>query len=90
VTDDKPMTYADLKAAMDRLTPEQLAQPVVWAGDEQGGHVKSVWIAEEDWIGDSSDGETWMPRSTALKDYAEDYEDAEVCLAIGTVHLMVD
>lgn len=92
MSDDKTkaMTYGALKAHLDTLTADQLAQPVVWSGDERGGYVKYVWTAEEDWIGDSGDGETWMPRSTAMKDYADDYEDAEVCLPAGTVHLMVD
>lgn len=84
------MTYAELKATLDAMTPEQLSQPVVWAGDERGGYVKSVWVADEDWIGDSSDHESWMPRTDALKDYAEDYADAEVCIPVGTVQLMVD
>jgi len=80
------ITYADLKATLDALTPEQLAQPVVWTGDERGGYVKEVWICPEDWIGDTSDHETWMPRSQAPAEYA----DAEVCLPSGTVQLVVD
>ena len=87
---DKPMTYAELKQQLDVLTPEQLAQPVVWAGDERGGHVKSVWIAEEEWLGDPGDHETWMPRTEALVNHLDDYVDAEVCIPVGTVNLMVD
>jgi hypothetical protein len=88
----KKMTYADLKAACDKLSPEQLAQPVVWSGDERGGHVLHVWISDEDWIGEPNDPDTWMPRSRVGRDAidADDYKDASVCLPAGTVHLMVD
>lgn len=85
------MTYALLKEQLDKLTPEQLTQPVAWSGDERGGYVKYVWIAEEDLVGEPSDHETWVPRSdvgTAVD--ANDYADAAVCLPAGTVHLMVD
>jgi hypothetical protein len=87
---DEYMTYAQLKEQLDKLTPEQLTQPVVWSGDERGGYVKSVWIADEDWIGDSSDDESAMPRTHALQDYPEEYAEAEVVIPAGTVHLMVD
>lgn len=93
------MTYADLKAQLDALTPEQLAADVIWSGDERGGKVLNVWIAEEDWIviGDYDDCE---PRSayadfkdSADEDERNDYarsltEDATI--PKGTVHLMVD
>lgn len=84
------LTYAQLKEAIDKMTPEQLMQPVVWSGDERGGYVKEVWEAAEDWIGDSSDAESWMPRTDAMKHDPESYADAEVTLPKGTVHLMVD
>ena len=90
MADDKKMTYAELKAVLDTLTPEQLAQPVVWTGDERGGHVRYVWIAEEDWIGDSSDYESVLPRTEAMKVDPESYGDAEVVIPKGTVHLTVD
>ena len=90
--DNKPrITFADLKSALDNMTPEQLAQPVVWEGDERGGYVRHIWIAEEDWVGESSDVDTWVPRSevgTAVD--TDDYKDAEVCIQKGTCHLMVD
>lgn len=90
-TKNDAITYADLKAKLDAMTPEQLAQPVIWEGDERGGYVGSVWEAEEDFVGESSDADTWVPRSqvgTAVA--ADDYVDAEVCIPKGTVHLMVD
>lgn len=33
----EPTTYADLKRALDALTPEQLAMPTRWTGEEIGG-----------------------------------------------------
>jgi hypothetical protein len=86
----KAITYADLKSKLDALTPEQLEQPVVWSGDERGGHVKYVWTAEEDWIGEPSDWETCLPRSEAMKMDAESYSEASVMIPQGAVHLMVD
>lgn len=84
------MTYAQLKEWIDKFTPEQLAMPVVWSGDERGGYVKYVWIATEDEIGEPSDHETWLPRSEAMKLDPEAYAEAAVCIPVGTVHLMVD
>ena len=89
-TQKTPMTYAELKAACDKLTPAQLAQPVVWSGDERGGHVRQVWTSEEDWIGEPGDPETWTPRSSVGSAVdADDYKDAHVCLPAGAVHLLV-
>lgn len=76
------MTYAELKDRLGRLTAEQLAQPVVWTGDERGGDVKYLWIAEEDWV-DNDDGDC-EPRSLVTD------PEAAVVIPKGTVHLMVD
>lgn len=85
------LTYAELKAALDALTPEQLAQPVVWCGDERGGYVKEAFVHVEDWVGESSDRDSWVPRSDVGKAVsAEEYADADVCIPAGTVYLMVD
>lgn len=85
------LTYGELLAELQKFTPAQLAAPVVWSGDERGGYVKQLWIAQEEWIGDSSDVETWLPRSEAQEAaYGDDYKDAEVCIPQGTPHLMVD
>lgn len=87
----KSITYAELKAKLDTMTPEQLAQPVVWSGDERGGYVKSIWEAEEDFVGDAGDHESWVPRSEIGKSVsAVDYADPEIGIPKGTVHLMVD
>ncbi len=85
------MTYKELKARLDELTDEQLNQSVIWCGDERGGHVTTVWEADEDVIGDPGDGESWLGRSqvTAMG-LEEDYADADVCIPAGTIHLLVD
>lgn len=86
----QPITYAQLKATLDTLTPQQLEQPVVWSGDERGGTVHKVWIADEDWIGDMGDHESWLPRSEAMAVDPESYRDAEIGIPMGTVQLLVD
>lgn len=92
MTDKKPkITYADLKNELDKLNPEQLAMPVIWSGDERGGHVRSVHVEPEDIVGLRNEVETWIPRSevgTAAP--AEDYADATICVPAGTVSLIVD
>lgn len=87
----KRITYAELKAKLDTMTVEQLAQPVVWVGDERGGYVNMVYEHAEDMIGESSDPDTWVPRSeVGTSVSANDYADAEVCVPKGTVELVVD
>jgi hypothetical protein len=82
------MIYAELKAQLEALSPEQLAMEVVWSGDDRGGKVKSLWIAEEDWI-DGGDGD-YEPRSVVAANEPEIVEDADVMILKGTPHLMVD
>lgn len=82
------MTYAELKVQLEAFTPEQLAMDVVWSGDERGGKVKSLWIAEEDWIG-GGDGDC-EPRSVVTANEPEIVADADVMISKGTPQLMVD
>ena len=82
------MIYAELKAHLEALSPEQLAMEVVWSGDARGGKVKSLWIAEEDWIG-GGDGDC-EPRSVVAATEPEIVEEATVLIPKGTPHLMVD
>jgi hypothetical protein len=85
---EQAMTYQELLAALSALTPAQLAQPVVWSGDERGGKVSRVWIAEEDWI--DYDGDC-SPRSEIAKaDPDAAGPAAHVYIPTGTVHLVVD
>jgi hypothetical protein len=87
----KRVTYAELKSKLDTMTAEQLARPVIWIGDERGGYVNQVYEHAEDMVGESSDPDTWVPRSeVGTSVSAEDYVDAEVCVAKGTVELVVD
>jgi hypothetical protein len=82
------MTYAELKTHLETLTPAQLAMDVVWSGDERGGKVNSLWIAEEDWIG-GGDGDC-ESRSVMAANEPEIVDDADVIISKSTPHLMVD
>lgn len=85
------MTYAEVKAELDKMTPEQLAHRAIWCGEERGGYFVEAYVHAEDWIGDPGDYETYLPRSEALKTYeADDLETMSVCVPAGTVYLMVD
>jgi hypothetical protein len=79
------MTFADLKAELAKLTPAQLAVEVEWSGDERGGKVQMLWIAEEDWLG-TEDGDC-EPRSVLDP---EDAASAMVIIPAGTPQLLVD
>lgn len=79
------MTFAELKAQLELLTAEQLATDVVWSGDERGGKVVKLWIAEEDWLG-TEDGDC-EPRSVLDP---EDAASAMVIIPKGTPQLLVD
>lgn len=79
------MTFAELQAQLNTLTPEQLAMEVEWSGDERGGKVHRLWIAEEDWIG-TEDGDC-EPRSVVDP---EDASCASVIIPKGTPQLLVD
>lgn len=79
------MTFADLKTHLETLTPDQLAADVIWSGDERGGTVKQLWIAEEDWIG-TCEGDCAPISSLDL----EDAEGGDLIIAKGTPQLLVD
>ena len=88
---ENAMTYAALKTALEAMSPEQLAMPIVWAGDERGGYVKELWVAEEDWVG--SDREDCLPRSEMAKcepSISEDDMSMAIVIAKGTPQLVVD
>jgi hypothetical protein len=82
------VTYAELKMHLDAFTPEQLAMEVAWSGDERGGKVKRLWVAEEDWLR-SGDGDC-EPRSVVTANEPDIVADARVLISKGTPHLMVD
>jgi hypothetical protein len=39
MSDEKKLSYGELRELLQAFTPEQLAAPVVWSGDERGGCV---------------------------------------------------
>jgi hypothetical protein len=82
------MTYQELLETLKTLTPEQLAQPVIWSGDERGGTIDRVWIASEDWCA-SDDGDC-EPRSVLEESEPELAAAAYVYIPKGTVHLTTD
>lgn len=79
------MTFAELKAQLDMLTSDQLAADVVWSGDERGGKVVKLWVADEDWLG-TEDGDC-EPRSVLDP---EDAASAQVIIPKGTPQFLVD
>jgi hypothetical protein len=81
------VTFAELKAQLDALTPEQLAFDVTWSGDERGGPVSALWIADEDWLVDDYGP---IRRSEFEKDDLEAASTARVCVPLGMPQLMVD
>lgn len=89
------MTFADLLAALQKLTPDQLKHPAIWMGEERGGVVKEFFVQTEDQV--CPDDESWEPRAAFLESNHEDYdltreeaEKFEVVSAKGQPYLMVD
>ena len=87
--DNKIFTWADLKAYANKLSENQLVQPVLWWGDERGGNVVRVDGLEEDYTDFS--GECWEPVSAyeGEKDY-DVYDGSSNILFKDTPILYVD
>lgn len=81
----KAMTYGELKAALEGFTPEQLALPVRWSGDERGGPIQSVVVLDEDHV--DLDGDGLEPASLYSE---EDLEDVRHRYPAGTAFLVTD
>lgn len=72
-------TYRQLKAELERMDESQLDQQVVYSAEERdGGYVRSVWVAPEDYV---DGGEGPEPR----RFYPD--EDLEVVMPAGTTIL---
>lgn len=85
------MTYAELKAKLDTLTPDQLAADVRWWGDERGGIVDSLDALEEPYV--NVDGEGMEPASGYAGDpeITKQIADGDLpTLPAGTPILWVD
>jgi len=78
------MTFNDLKTKIDQMTPEQLAAPAIWWGDERGGEIQRVDILEEDYLR-VDDG--LEPRSAYN---GEDITEDSVAVKAGTPVLIAD
>lgn len=89
------MTFAELKAALEKLTPEQLARPAYWSGEERGGEIESLGLTEEDYIRDDGDSGEIFSR-TDFEESCREYGDADraakgvVCFEKGSPLLYTD
>lgn len=69
---NKTMTFGDLKAELEKLSPEQLAMIATWAGDDRGGTVLRVDVlAEEHVQGDYGEGEAIPASEWNLDEHGE-------------------
>lgn len=78
-------TLADLKTQLEKLTPEQLQQPVRWSGEMRGGTIDTVWVLSEDHINPSGDG---LEPVSAYDDDDDLDLDGETRTPAGTVLLL--
>lgn len=81
---EKHMTFQQLKDAIDKLSPEQLAQPVRWWGDERGGTIDDLHVTDEEYV---NIGEGFEPRSMADID---EWTEIRATLPAGTPTLVTD
>jgi hypothetical protein len=78
------LTWAELKVFANKLTPQQLAQPVLAMG-EPGGAIESVTIFEEDFINPSGEGPE--PVSVYEQAVGDDVKEEPVVIAKGEIRL---
>lgn len=78
------MTFAELKAALDATTTEQLSAQVRWCSDETSGVVTSVWLMPAS----CNKGYGWEDVSAYELDDTED--EIAPRIPAGTPVLMVD
>jgi hypothetical protein len=57
------LTWADLKEFVNRLSAEQLNNPLIWWGDDRNGKITGFATLEEDYIIEDG-GEGISPKST--------------------------
>lgn len=89
------MTYAELKSALDKLTPEQLEKPALWCGDDRGGEIESLGFTEEDTYRDDGDtGELFTStdfHEACLVDGGQDrFDFGKLTLPAGSPMLFTD
>lgn len=89
------LTYGDLLAKLQAMSPDQLRHKIIWMCEERGGIVKELMVTEEDQV--CPDEETWEPRAKFIAETREDYDmtqEEAVALPIvsvkGQPYLMVD
>jgi len=75
------MTFAEIKAKRDTMTPEQLACEAIWWGDERGGFISDVYVLPEEHI---NTGYGMTPKSTYEDDLDAVKLEVEARLPTGT------
>lgn len=88
-TDKKaPMTWGDIAAKVATFTPEQLAAPVIWWGEDRAGEIFELMILDCMWC----DGGYGVEPLSAYpeNEHAGMKEHAEETFAVGTPVLMSD
>ncbi len=92
------LTAGQLKAKLDTLPPETLAQEVIWSGEMRGGIFHGLTVTEEDQINPSGDGcePVSLYRSVLAEEgkseaeIAEFLADESVVIKKGQLVLLVD
>lgn len=59
-TDEKVLTWQNIKDLANALNDEQLKNPVRWWAEDEGGKIDDANMLPEDYV---SDGESYSPRS---------------------------
>lgn len=77
-TDEEKPTLSDLLEALKGLSPEILARPIVWWGDDRGGMVKEVVILDEDWVQDEEGLVSRSQMRTSIAENDSDLTEAEI------------
>lgn len=81
------ITLGQLKDKLSKLNDEQLAQPVVWWGDEKGGIIYDLIVLKENYL---NYGEGFEPESCFTKEDIKEYGQYDDILLKGTVVLDID
>lgn len=77
------LTYAELLAHLQQLTPEQLQQPIIVWGENQGGRITDFEVLTEDYINPSGEGHE--PASV----YSEEEREGETAIPAGSIRLYI-
>lgn len=83
--DKKNPTVADLKAALEKVPPERLNDPIFWTGEERGAEVVSIEVLTEALVDFEGDG------LEEASGYGEaEIKEANIYLPAGTLLLSIE